>query len=85
LSNGYAEQAFVAELSGRYPISYGFWVVTRGRIDMRSLSGDRSQLSPQAWTREGIHRAEPRRDSLCPHVRAEILYDTRFDVWNRQI
>ncbi len=83
LSNGYAEQTFVAELSGRYPISYGFWMVTRGRIDMRSLSGERSNRYRVRLGLEKEYTVLNR--AVIPYVRAELLYDTRFDVWNRQI
>jgi hypothetical protein len=83
LSNGYAEQAFVAELSGRYPISYGFWVVTRARIDMRSLGGDRSNRYRVRLGLEKEYTVLNR--AVIPYVRAELVYDTRFDAWNRQI
>jgi hypothetical protein len=83
LSNGYAEQAFVAELSGRYPIANGFSVVTRGRIDLRTLSGERSNRYRFRLGLEKEYTVLNR--AVIPYVRAEALYDTRFDVWNRQI
>ena len=83
LSNGYSEQSFAAELSGRYPIASGFWVVTRGRIDMRTLSGERSNRYRVRLGLEKEYTVLNR--AVIPYVRAEILYDTRFDAWNRQI
>jgi hypothetical protein len=83
LRNGYSEQAFVAELSGRYPISNGFSVVTRARVDLRTLSGERSNRYRIRLGLEKEYTVLNR--AVIPYVRAELLYDTRFDAWNRQI
>jgi hypothetical protein len=83
LSEGYSETRFVAELSGRYPISRGFWILTRARIDMRTLSGERSNRYRFRLGLEKEYTVLGR--ALIPYVRAEFLYDTRFDAWNRQI
>ena len=83
LRNGYSEQAFVAELSGRYPFSFGFSVVTRIRADMRTLSGERSNRYRVRLGLEKEYSVLNR--AVIPYVRAEFLYDTRFDAWNRQI
>jgi len=83
LSEGYSETQFVAELSGRYPISLGFWMVTRARIDMRTLSGQRSDRYRFRLGLEKEYTVLGR--ALIPYARAEFLYDTRFDAWNRQI
>lgn len=83
LRDGYAETRFVAELSGRYPISLGFWVTTRARIDMRTLSGERSNRYRVRLGVEKEYTVLGR--ALVPYAHAEFLYDTRFDSWNRQI
>ena len=83
LSEGYSETRFVAELSGRYPISRGFWMLTRARIDMRTLSGQRSDRYRFRLGLEKEYTVLGR--ALIPYARAEFLYDTRFDAWNRQI
>jgi hypothetical protein len=83
LRNGYAETRIVAELSGRYPIAMGFWVVTRGRIEMRTLSGERSDRYRLRLGAEKEYTVLGR--AVVPYVNAEFLYDTRFDAWNRQI
>ena len=81
--NGYSETQFVAELSGRYPISLGFWAVTRARIDLRTLSGERAN---RYRVRLGIEKAYTILGrEVIPYIHAEFLYDTRFDAWNRQI
>jgi hypothetical protein len=83
LRNGYSETQFVAELSGRYPISLGFWAVTRARIDLRTLSGERAN---RYRVRLGIEKAYTVLGrEVIPYIHAELLYDTRFDAWNRQI
>lgn len=83
LSNGYSDKTLVAEVSGRYPFSFGFIVVTRGRIDFRTLSGERSNRYRFRLGLEKEYTVLSR--PLVPYVRAEFLYDTRFDAWNRQI
>lgn len=82
LSEGHSENGFVVELSGRYPISRGFWILTRGRIDMRTLSGERSNRYRFRLGLEKEYTVLGR--ALIPYVRAEFLYDTRFDFWNRE-
>ena len=83
LRDGYSEKQFVAELSGRYPISLGFWVLTRARIDLRTLSGERAN---RYRVRLGIEKAYTVFGrEVIPYIHAEFLYDTRFDAWNRQI
>lgn len=83
LRDGYSEKQFVAELSGRYPISLGFWVLTRARIDLRTLSGDRANRYRIRLGLEKAYTVFGR--ELIPYIRAEVLYDTRFDAWNRQV
>jgi len=82
-SNGATDKSFVAELTGRYPLSSDFWLVMRGRTDLRELHGDRSN---RYRVRLGIEKAYTVLGTrVAPYARAEVLYDTRFDVWNRQI
>jgi hypothetical protein len=83
LRDGYSETRIVAELTGRYPFAIGFWVVTRGRIDMRTLSGERSDRYRIRLGVEKEYTVLGR--AVVPYVNAEFLYDTRFDAWNRQI
>ena len=83
LRNGFNETRFVAEMSGRYPISSRFWVTTRARLDLRTLSGERSNRYRFRMGVETEYRVLGRR--VLPYAHAEILYDTRFDAWNRQI
>ncbi len=83
LRNGFNETRFVAEVSGRYPISTSFWATTRARLDLRTLSGERSNRYRFRLGVETEYRVLGRR--VVPYAHAEILYDTRFDAWNRQI
>lgn len=83
LRDGYSETRFVAELSGRYPIAPRFWATTRGRLDLRTLSGERSKRYRFRLGVETEYTVLGRR--VVPYAHAEILYDTRFDAWNRQI
>ena len=83
LRNGFNETRFVAEMSGRYPISSRFWVTTRARLDLRTLSGERSNRYRFRMGVETEYRVLGSR--VLPYAHAEILYDTRFDAWNRQI
>jgi hypothetical protein len=83
LEDGYSEAQFVAELSGRYPISPGFWLLTRARIDLRTLSGERSN---RYRVRLGMEKEfTVFGTELIPYARAEFRYDTRFDAWNSQV
>jgi len=83
LSEGYSETQVVAELSGRYPITPGFSMFTRGRIDFRTLSGERSNRYRIRVGVEKEHTLLGR--AVIPYASAEFIYDTRFDAWNRQV
>ena len=83
LRDGYSETRFVAEVSGRYPISPSVWATTRARLDLRTLSGERSNRYRFRVGVETEYTVLGRR--VVPYAHAEILYDTRFDAWNRQI
>jgi hypothetical protein len=83
LTDSYAERQFVAELSGRYPISPGFSVVTRVRFDVRTLSGGHAN---RYRVRLGMEKEYTVLGTeLVPYARAEFRYDTRFAAWNSQV
>jgi hypothetical protein len=83
LRNGYAETRIVGELSARYPISLGFWIVTRVRLDVRTLSGERSDRYRVRFGIEKEYTVLGR--AVIPYARAELSHDTRFGAWNRQL
>jgi hypothetical protein len=83
LRDGYSETQFVTEMSGRYPISPTFWAMTRARLEVRTLSGDRSNRYRFRVGVDAEYTVLGR--AAVPYAHAELLYDTRFDAWNRQI
>jgi hypothetical protein len=71
------------ETTARLALPGEFWLVNRGRVDFRDIDG---QFSERYRLRVGIEREF----TVCgvvmvPYAQAEIFYDTRFDVWNRQL
>jgi hypothetical protein len=83
LRDGYSEKRFVAELSARYPLSEGFWVVARARLDARTLDGESSE---RFRVRFGVEKAYTLfGKELVPYANAEFFYDTRFGAWSRQL
>jgi hypothetical protein len=83
LDDGFSEQRFVAEVSARYPISPGFWAVTRARVDLRTLDGERSNRYRLRFGVEKEYTVFGK--AVVPYANAEFFYDTRFDHWNRQV
>jgi hypothetical protein len=83
LKDDYRDKQFVGELTGRYPISEGLLLESRARIEFRTLDTGRSN---RYRVRIGLEKEFTYLGrELIPYVRAEFLYDTRFDVWNSQI
>ena len=57
-------------------------MVTRARLDLRTLSGERAN---RYRIRFGLEKEYiVRGTALIPYVRAEFLYDSWFGAWNRQ-
>jgi hypothetical protein len=83
LRTGYSEKRYVAELSGRYPVSTSFWLLTRARIDLRELDGERSDRFRLRFGMEKEYTIFGR--AVVPYASAEFLYDTRFDRFSRQM
>ena len=82
-SSGPTERRGIIELTGRMPLPREGWLVLRGRIDLRDAGGEFSQ---RYRFRLGIERELALSGvAIVTHVNAEIFYDTRYDVWNRQV
>ena len=83
LKDDYRDKQFVGEITGQYPISEGLLVEARGRVEFRTLGTARSD---RYRVRIGMEKEFTLfgRETI-PYARAEILYDTRFEVWNSQI
>lgn len=80
---GISEHVGIVEVTARLSLPADVWLVSRGRVDLRDLDGE---FSTRVRYRLGIEReftvgGVP----LVPYVQAEILYDTRFGAWNRQV
>lgn len=76
-------RTFLVEATARLELPGKFWLVNRGRVDFRDVDG---AFSERYRFRAGIEREF----TVCglvmvPYAQAEIFYDTRFDVWNRQL
>jgi hypothetical protein len=84
LDQGYSEQRFVLELSGRYPVSSsGLFAVSRVRWDARTLDGEHSD---RYRVRLGVEQEFTVFNRVVvPYANAEFFYDTRFDAWSRQV
>jgi hypothetical protein len=83
LSNGFSEKRLLIEATGRYPFSSEFWLVLRAQTELRELSGDRSN---RYRVRLGVEKAYTILGMMAvPYVRAEFLYDTRFNALSREI
>src|SRR5664279_2516198 len=80
---GSITQTILLETTARLELPGQIWLVNRGRVDFRDIGGEFSQ---RYRLRVGIERAF----TVCgvvmvPYVEAETFYDTRYDVWNRQL
>jgi hypothetical protein len=81
--SGPKERRGVLELTGRVPLPNDFWMVNRGRVDLRDIDGESSQ---RYRLRVGIEREFTAGGVvIVPYAQAETFYDTRFDTWNRQL
>jgi hypothetical protein len=81
--DGSTTQTILLETTARLKLPAEFWLVNRGRVDFRDIDGESSQ---RYRLRLGIEREF----TVCgvvmvPYAQAEIFYDTRYDVWNRQV
>jgi hypothetical protein len=80
---GPTERRVLLEATARVELPGEVWLVNRARVDLRDIGGEHSQrYRVRPWIEReykvgGI--------VLVPYAQAEFLYDTRFDVWNRQI
>lgn len=82
-SSGPTERRGILELTGRIPLPQEFWLVQRGRVDLRDIGGESSQ---RYRYRLGVEREFTVNGVvMVPYAQAEIFYDTRFDSWNRQL
>jgi hypothetical protein len=77
------ERRGVLEATGRMPLSNEFWLVHRGRVDLRDIEGASSQ---RYRYRLGIEREFTVRGVVqVPYAQAEYYYDTRFDAMSRAL
>ncbi len=80
---GPEESRGILELTGRVPLPNDVWLVNRGRVDLRDIQGHSSQ---RYRLRFGIEREfSVGGVVIVPYGQAEVSYDTRYDVWNRQL
>jgi hypothetical protein len=81
--DGSNERTFLLEATARLELPWELWLVNRGRVDFRDVDGASSE---RYRYRAGIEREfNVFGLVMVPYVQAEIFYDTRFDVWNRQL
>ena len=81
--DGSTTQTILLETTARLELPGQIWLVNRGRVDFRDIDGESSQ---RYRLRVGIEREF----TVCgvvmvPYAQAETFYDTRYDVWNRQL
>ena len=64
------------------PLPAAFWLVNRGGVEVRDVDGD---VSARVKYRLGVEREVTLWGvTMVPYAQAEVIYDTRFGVWNRQ-
>jgi hypothetical protein len=81
--DGSNEHTFLLEATARLELPWELWLVNRGRVDFRNVDGASSE---RYRFRAGIEREFTVFGLvMVPYVQAEIFYDTRFDVLNRQL
>ena len=83
---GPTEKRIMTELTGQAPLwlAWNIWLVSRVRVDFRDIGGS---FSKRYRYRLGIQREIDIGSgrSLVPYLQGEILYDTRYNAWNRRI
>jgi len=76
-----AEHRLLIEATGRYPLPLDILLSDRNRGEFRWISGD---FSTRYRNRLKVERDFAiRRFRFTPYAHAEVFYDTRFDIWNR--
>jgi hypothetical protein len=77
------QNAFIWELTTHSrPLAGGLELEGRARLDLRDKNGENSSLYRLRLTIE--RRFETGERSTTPYVRAESLYNTKYDQWNQQ-
>ena len=77
------QNAFIWELTSHSrPLVGGLELEGRARLDLRDKNGENSSLYRLRLTVE--RRFEVRGRSTTPYVRAENIYNTKYDQWNQQ-
>jgi hypothetical protein len=81
--SGFIEHRGVIQVTARVPLPWEVWLVNRGGVDLRDMNGE---FSTRFRYQLGIEREITVGGvTLVPYAQAEVLYDTRFGAWNRQI
>ena len=81
--DGFTEHRGVVQLNARAPLPWEVWLVNRAGVDLRDMNGE---FSTRFRYQLGIEREVTIRGvTLVPYAQAEVLYDSRFGTWNRQI
>lgn len=76
------ENRGLIEFNTRHPVVSEFWLTGRVKWEMRDIDG---QYSNRYGVRLGAERAFSSGErTLVPYANVELLYDARFDAWNRQ-
>jgi hypothetical protein len=80
---GVTEHRGVVQVTARAPLPWEVWLVARGGVDLRDLNGE---FSTRFRYQLGVEREVTVGGvTLVPYAQAEVLYDSRFGAWNRQI
>ncbi len=80
---GPTERRGILELTGRVPLPNEFWLVNRGRVELREMQGESSM---RYRLRIGVERELVVGGvTLVPYAQAEAFRDSRFDAWNRKL
>jgi hypothetical protein len=84
--HGATERRGIVQLTNQFPLSgpLEIWLISRGEIDFRDIRGETSQ---RYRIRLSLEKEITESNGLLvvPYIRAEDLYDSRYNSWNRQI
>ncbi|HYX69153.1 MAG TPA: DUF2490 domain-containing protein [Terriglobales bacterium] len=75
------EQRGILELTPRYYLPWAMLLSDRNRADLRVIGGDFSWRYRNRLTLERDFKIKS--VSLTPYLRGELLYDSRYGIWNR--
>jgi hypothetical protein len=77
------ENRLELEMTARAQLPQDLWVSLRTRVELRDIN---NQIAERYRLRLNVEREFTVHNTvMAPYVQAETFYDTRYDIWNRQV